>query len=225
MADLFTDCKAVIFDLDGTLLDTISDLASSMNYTLEKFGFPVKELSHHAKSVGNGLRKYAERCIPKEHLTEGFLDEFVPVVAEHYRANSTGKTIPYDGIYELLDFLKQTGIMINILSNKRDDFVKELAQHYFSDYNFVCACGELPTVAKKPNPEAALLIADKCNVAPDKILFIGDSTYDIITGKNANMKTVAVTWGYQPESMLLAENPDFIAHKPQDIINYIKQNF
>lgn len=216
--------SAVIFDLDGTLLDTISDLANSMNHTLEKHGFPAKELSHHKKAIGNGLRKYAERCIPKEFVSEAFLDEFVPAVANHYRANSTIETIPFDGIYELLDFLQKNNILINILSNKRDDFVKELTLHYFSDYKFVCANGELPTVSKKPDPEAALLIANECKVDPSCILFIGDSTYDIKTGKNANMKTIAVTWGYQPESMLVAENPDFIAHNPKDIIEYLSIN-
>lgn len=217
-----TCCKAVIFDLDGTLLDTIADLASSMNSTLEHFGFPTKELHYHAMAVGNGLRKYAERCIPKEHLSEEFLDEFVFILAEKYRANSMVKTVPFDGINELLFFLQENNIIINILSNKRDGFVKELTLHYFSDFEIKYANGELPSIAKKPDPEAALLIADKCNINPCEVLFIGDSIYDIQTGKNAGMKTVAVNWGYQPESMLLSEKPDFIAHKPSDIIEYIE---
>ncbi len=217
--------KAVIFDLDGTLLDTITDLSASMNYGLEKFGFPTQELSHHKSAIGNGLRKYSERSIPKDSVSDNFLDEFVPVVASHYRTNSTIKTAPFDGICELLDFLQTNDIKLNILSNKLDDFVKELTQYYFTNYNFVCAMGELPTVAKKPDPEAALIIAEKCNIKPQNILFVGDSIYDIQTGKNANMKTVAALWGYQPEYMLIAENPDFIAHKPQDIIEYIKTTF
>lgn len=217
-----TCCKAVIFDLDGTLLDTIADLASSMNHTLERFGFPTKELPYHTMAVGKGLRNYAERCIPKECVSEIFLDKFVPVVSEKYRVNSMVKTVPFDGINELLSFLQDNNIIINILSNKRDDFVKELTLHYFADFDIKFANGELPHVAKKPDPEAALLIADKCNVKPGEVLFIGDSVYDIKTGKNAGMKTIAVTWGYQPESMLLPEKPDYIAHKPEDIIEYIK---
>ncbi len=225
MNNISNKIKAVIFDLDGTLLDTISDLAFSMNYALEKYGFPKKELLHHKKAIGNGLRKYAERCLPEEQATQDFLDEFVPIVADHYRKNSTLKTIPFDGIFELLDFLGSNNIIINILSNKRDDFVKELTLHYFGDYSFLCANGELPTVAKKPDPEAALLIAKECNLTPDEILFVGDSTYDIKTGKNASMKTIGVTWGYQPLDLLLSEKPDFVAHKPQDIIEYIKDTF
>lgn len=217
-----TSCKAVIFDLDGTLLDTIRDLADSMNHTLKHFGFPERELSHHEKAVGNGLRKYAERCIPEDSLTDELLDEFVPFWAAHYRENSMVKTVPYDGICELLDFLTQNNIMVNILSNKRDDFVKELALHYFPDYKFVCASGELPNVAKKPDPEAALKILDECNIESSEMIFIGDSIYDIKTGKAAGMKTIAVTWGYQPKELLEEENPDFFADKPQDIIEYIK---
>lgn len=225
MDKISNNLKAVIFDLDGTLLDTISDLSDSMNFGLEHYGFEKKELSHHKKSIGNGLRKYAKRCIPAEYVSDEFLDEFVPVVANHYRKNSAIKTLPFEGICELLDFLKDSNIMINILSNKRDDFVKELALHYFGNYSFVCACGELPEIAKKPDPEAALLIAKKCNADVSKVLFIGDSIYDIKTGKNANMKTIAVTWGYQPEELLASEKPDFIAHKPEDIIEYIKTSF
>ncbi len=216
-----TCCKAVIFDLDGTLLDTIGDLAESMNYALKSLGFAERELSHHSWAIGNGLRKYAKRCLPQDAVTDTILDEVCAVFSQHYNTHSSIKTVPYDGICQLLEFLNKNNILVNILSNKRDGFVKELTQHYFGNLNFVCVNGELPNVAKKPNPEAALLIAEKCNIAPAGILFIGDSVYDIQTGKNAGMKTIAVTWGYQPEDSLVAEDPDFIAHTPTDIINYI----
>lgn len=217
-----TFCKAVIFDLDGTLLHTIEDLADSMNYTLKQFDMPTHELSHHVKAIGNGLKKYAERSVTEENKNDEFLDKFVSLLALRYRENSMNKTVPFDGIVKLLKFLEDNNIILNILSNKRDDFVKELALHYFSDFEFKCANGELPDVAKKPAPDAALRIAEECNLKPDEILFIGDSIYDIQTGKNAKMKTVAVTWGYQPENMLIAEKPDFLAHTPDDLINYIK---
>ena len=220
-----TCCKGVIFDLDGTLLDTICDLSDSMNRTLEHYGFPDCDIKHHKKSIGNGIRKYSERCIPKDMLNSDFLDEFVSKVVNDYRINSMVKTKPFDGILELLTFLEQNGIVINILSNKRDDFVKELTLHYFKNFNFKCAVGELPGISKKPSPDASLKIAKECGLSPCEIIFIGDSIYDIQTGKNSGMKTIAVTWGYQPESMLLSENPDFIANHPQDIINYIKNNY
>lgn len=218
-----TCCKAVIFDLDGTLLNTIGDLAESMNYALKKSGFCERELNHHSWAIGNGLRKYIERCLPDGAVSDNTLDRISVDFSEHYNSHCCVKTAPYDGIIELLAFLNESNILVNILSNKRDEFVKELALHYFDDYEFVCVNGELPDVAKKPDPEAALLIAKKCNISPRDILFIGDSVYDIQTGKNSGMKTLAVTWGYQPEDKLIAEKPDFLAHTPKDIIKYIKQ--
>lgn len=217
-----TCCKAVIFDLDGTILDTLEDLADAMNLTLSKFGFPELELSHHKKAIGNGIRKYAERCIPEEKLTDALLDEFVKVAAEDYKNNSTVKTKPFDGICEILDFLVDKGISINVLSNKRNEFVNKLTKHYFPMYKFDCVYGELPGIPKKPDPSSALKIAGDIGIAPENILFVGDSIYDIITGKSAGMKTVAVTWGNQERDLLNTENPDFIADFAGEIIDYIK---
>ena len=214
--------KAVIFDLDGTILDTLSDLADAMNITLEKFGFPKRELSHHRKAIGNGIRKYAERCIPEEALSDALLDEFVAVAAQDYKNNSTVKTTPFPGIKDLMDFLSENGISISILSNKRNEIVTALSEHYFSEYSFDCVYGELPGIPKKPDPAAALKIAADCGFDPHEVLFIGDSIYDVITGKNAGMKTLAVTWGNQDRETLESENPDFIADTAEEIINYIK---
>lgn len=216
-------CKAVIFDLDGTILDTLEDLADSMNLTLTKFGFPEKELAHHRKAIGNGLRKYAERCIPENSLSEELLDEFIKVAANDYKNNCTKKTKPFDGIFELLDFLVKNSISINVLSNKRNEFVKKLTAHYFPDFEFECVYGELPGIPKKPNPAAALKIAQDINIPPENILIIGDSTFDIITGKNAKMQTLAVTWGNQDKDLLNTENPDCIAECVHEIKNYIKK--
>ena len=146
-----TCCKAVIFDLDGTILDTLNDLADSMNLTLSKFGFPIRPLEHHKKAIGNGIRKFAERCIPENALTDALLDDFVKIAAEDYRNNCTVKTKPFDGICNLLDFLTENNISINVLSNKRNDFTNELTHHYFPAYNFDCIYGELPGIPKKPD--------------------------------------------------------------------------
>lgn len=217
-----TCCKAVIFDLDGTLLDTIKDLGNSMNYILTKHGFPKRENDHFVRSIGNGLRKFAERCLPQSAVSEELLDVIVPELVEHYGKHYAEKTVVFDGITELLDFLRDEKISINILSNKRDEFVKELMPIYFADYNFDCVIGELPDIPRKPDPTSALEIANRCNILPSDILFIGDSIYDIITGKNAGMKTLAVTWGYQPKELLISEEPDFVADSPSQIIEYIK---
>lgn len=217
-----TCCKAVIFDLDGTILDTLEDLADAMNLTLSKFRFPERELSYHKKAIGNGIRTYAQRCIPEESLTDALLDEFVKIAAEDYKNNSTVKTKPFDGICKLMDFLVENSISINVLSNKRNEFVNNLTHHYFPTYKFDCVYGELPGIPKKPDPSSALNIAKDIGINPTDIVFIGDSIYDIIAGKNANMKTIAVTWGNQERDLLNTENPDFIADCVDEIIDYIK---
>lgn len=217
-------CKGVIFDLDGTLLDTIEDLSGAMNYTLYKHNFPTHPLSHHKKAIGNGTKKYSERSLPKEYKKPEFISSFTKEVLDKYRTMSTIKTVPYDGIFELLCFLKDENIKINVLSNKRDDFVKELIPHYFGNFDFVCANGEIDGIPRKPHPASALNIANMCSLSPSEMLIIGDSIYDVQTGKAANMKTVAAAWGYQPEELLIAENPDFLAKKPTDIIDYIKNS-
>ncbi len=218
-----TCCKAVIFDLDGTILDTLEDLADSMNLTLSKFGFPERELEHHRNAIGNGIRKFAQRCIPEEAVNDALLDDFVRVAADDYKNNCTIKTKPFDGICELLDFLTEKGLSINVLSNKRNDFVNNLTLHYFPSYKFDCIYGELPDVPKKPDPSSALKIAGDICVNPEDIIFIGDSIYDVITGKNAGMKTIAVTWGNHNKDLLNSENPDFIADTTDEIIDYIKR--
>lgn len=217
-----TTFKAAIFDLDGTLLDTIGDLAESMNTTLASYGFPVFPLPYHTSAVGNGIRAYAEKCIPKTKATPEFLDEFVRKVSNHYSENSMKNTVPFDGILPLLDFLKEQGVVLNVLSNKVDACAKSMINHYFKDYGFRCVYGERPGILKKPDPGVALAIAKECGVAPSEVIFIGDSIYDIMTGNNAGMCSVGALWGYQSYEMLEEKKPSFLANTPYDIIDYIK---
>ncbi len=217
-----TCCKAILFDLDGTLLDTIKDIGSSMNYILEKYSFPIKDDNHYFCAIGNGLRNLAKVSFPEDIVTDELLDKIVPEFIEYYGNHSMEKTSVYEGINELLEFCNKNGIIICVLSNKRDGLVKELIPHYFHDYKFAYSLGESSEFPRKPDPASALYLSEKLGVLPSDVLFIGDSIYDIRTGKNAGMKTVAVTWGYQPKGQLIAENPDFIADSTAEIIEYIK---
>lgn len=214
--------QAAIFDLDGTLLDTIEDLAAAMNWGLEKYGFPALPLDHHKAAVGNGLKKYAERSLPQKASTPEFLDRFVKEVGETYQKNSMVKTEPFSGISELLTFLREQGISVHVLSNKIDAFVKELVIHYFGEGVFGQTRGERVGVPKKPDPTGAIEIAKELHIPPRNILFIGDSVYDVICGKQAGMHTIATSWGYQSEERLIAEKPDFLAKTPYDIIEYLR---
>lgn len=218
-----TSFKAAIFDLDGTLLDSIGDLSNAVNETLASYGFPTLPLSHHLRAIGNGLRAYVAECIPEEKKTDAFLDEFVKEVGVRYDASCTKTTAPFDGIVELLHFLKEQNIKINVLSNKVDDFAKRMIAHYFKDYGFSSVYGERVGVPRKPEPDAALAIAEECGVKPEEVLFIGDSIYDVLTGKNAGMFSIAAAWGYQSEEMLLEKMPDLLVHSPLEIIEFLKR--
>lgn len=214
--------KAAIFDLDGTLLDSIGDLAQAMNDTLSEYGFATFPLPYHKGAVGNGIRAYAEKCIPEDKNTPEFLDEFVKSVGTKYDKMCTVTTKPFDGIKELLDYLKSENIELNVLSNKLDGFAKEMIEYYFKDYGFKCVLGERPNVPKKPDPTAAFEIAKSCGVEPQEVIFIGDSIFDVLTGKNAKMFSVAAAWGYQSVQMLSEKEPDLLALKPTDIIDFLK---
>lgn len=217
-----TTFKAAIFDLDGTLLDSIGDLSCAMNETLVSCGFPTFPLPYHKSAVGNGIRAYAQKCIPAGKDTPEFLDEFVRQMEARYDQSCTATTTPFEGIVPLLDYLREQHILLNVLSNKVDSFAKNMIHHYFDSYGFHCVYGERPNVPKKPAPDAALAIAKECDAAPCEVIFIGDSIYDVMTGKNAGMVSIAAGWGYQSEEMLKEKMPDLIAHSPLDIIDFLK---
>lgn len=215
--------KAAIFDLDGTLLDTIRDLGGAVNWGLSQYGFPTLPMEHHINAVGQGLRNYCAKSIPEEKVTDELLDVFVEKVKQHYNEFCTEETQVYEGIYDLIAYMKEQGISVNILSNKVDAIVEKLASHYFGEGVFDKAYGERENIPRKPDPTAALSLAEELGMAPSEILFIGDSVYDVITGKRAGMCSVAVSWGYQSTDRLKAESPAFIAQTPYDIIEYLKE--
>ncbi len=210
---------AAIFDLDGTLLDTIEDLGAAMNRTLLHYGFPALPLEHHKRSIGNGVRKYAERSIPEKSLSDALLDEFTARMKKDYRENSMVLTKPFDGILPLLDKMQEKGILISVLTNKVDAFAKEMVAHYFKGYDFKLVVGEREGIPKKPNPRMANFILGNLGVTPCKAVFIGDSIYDIQTGRNAGMFTIGAAWGYQPKELLLKENPTYLLDTPFDLLN------
>jgi len=215
--------QAAIFDLDGTLLDTIQDLGSAVNWGLSEYGFPTLPMEHHVNAVGQGLRNYCAKSIPEDKVTDELLDVFVEKVKKHYRENCMVETKVYDGILELLSSLKEEGISVHVLSNKVDAIVKMLIQHYFKENTFGLAYGERENVPRKPDPTAALSLAEELGINPSEILFIGDSVYDVITGNRAGMCAIAASWGYQSSERLAAENPAFLANTPYDIISYLKE--
>lgn len=207
----------VIFDLDGTLLNTINDLGSSVNDVLKYYGLPEHSIEEYMKMVGNGMKRLLLSSLPPEQTEridiEQAFDMFQKIYAEKYMEH----TVPYDGIPELVEWLYHSGIKLAVNSNKRDDYTKSLIDKYFTHIPFVQVLGERPGIPRKPDPSAALEIAAEMGESPEKLLYIGDSEVDIETGKNAGMDTVGVIWGFRGRGGLDAVKAVYIAESPVDI--------
>lgn len=212
--------NAVIFDLDGTLLNTLDDLMDSANYALHKQGFPVRSREEIRKFVGNGVKKLIERAVPAGISGED-IEQTLAVFKEHYSGNMLNKTGPYNGIMELLARLKEGGISAAIVSNKFDPAVKELNHQFFEDYIQV-AIGESETVARKPAPDTAVEALRQLGISADQAVYVGDSDVDIQTAQNAGLDSISVTWGFRDRDFLLEHGANIIIDHPLELLKYIK---
>lgn len=215
--------RAVIFDLDGTLLNTLEDLRDGVNYVLALRGYPERSLEEIRRFVGNGIGKLIERVVPKEvteEEREEILKEFRPYYTEHCRI----KTGPYNGIMELLKELKERNIKMAIVSNKNDAAVKELAKYYFSEYINV-AIGECAGIQKKPSPDSVFKAISLLGEEKEQAVYVGDSEVDRETAANAGMDCISVTWGFRDEALLKSLGPEYLIHKPEEIIRIVENSF
>ena len=210
--------KAVIFDLDGTLLDTLEDIVDSTNSMLSQFGFPHHDLQTYKYFVGEGIEKLVRRALPKEKNEENFIAHCVTLMREEYSRRWANKTRPYLKIPELLDTLTSRGIKMAILSNKPDDFTKEMVAKFFPEWKFTIVQGEKLSVPKKPDPTAALSIAKKLKISPHKFLFLGDSEIDMKTAQAAKMYPVGVLWGFRTAEELISSGAKRLIQNPWDLI-------
>ncbi len=212
--------QAVLFDLDGTLLDTLEDLRDSTNYALSLWGYPERSLEEIRTFVGNGMRNLILRAVP-DGLAAGRQEQVLEEFREHYLAHCRVKTHPYQGILELLRYLKGHGIAMAIISNKSDTAVKKLAQYYFADYIDV-AIGEREGIRKKPAPDTVHEAMRILGVGRDQTVYIGDSDVDRATAENAGLACISVTWGFRGREMLQKLNPEYLADRPEDIISIVE---
>lgn len=212
--------KAVIWDLDGTLLDTLDDLAASTNAALVQQGMPARTKEEVRMFVGNGVRKLMIRAVPGGEENPAFESALAGFVA-HYGAHSRDNTKPYDGIPELLDELDAMGVRQAIVSNKIDFAVKELSKAYFGDRMQV-AVGDDPSRKKKPAPDSVWEAMRQLGVMAEETVYVGDSDVDVITARNAGISCVAVCWGFRPEECLQEAGAQHIAHTPDELLEMIK---
>ena len=200
--------QLAIFDLDGTLLDTLDDLADSVNYALEQKEFPKRTREEVRQFVGNGIRKLIERAVP-DGTTEEVTDYVFEVFKDRYKVHCADKTKPYDGVVELLKQLQTKGIKTAVVSNKADFAVKELCEKYFPE--LLCeAIGERTGIARKPAPDTVNEVLRLLNVDRKQAVYIGDSEVDVETAKNAAMDCIAVDWGFRDAEVLCSAGAEVI---------------
>ena len=213
--------KAVVFDLDGTLLDTLDDLAASTNAALEQNGLPVRTTQEVRSFVGNGIGNLIARAMPeqgKDHPQyQAVLDAFVA----HYAEHSRDCTRPYDGIMDMLDALDQKGVKLAIVSNKVDFAVKELSALYFGQ-RMLAAIGDHPSRARKPAPDSVFTALQIMGVSVEEAVYVGDSDVDVFTAHNAGLPCCAVTWGFRSEESLAEAGADYVAHTPKELLEQIE---
>lgn len=201
--------RAVIFDLDGTLLNTLDDLAASTNAALRQFGYPERTVEEVRRFVGNGVRLLMVRALPQGEETPRF-EEILAYFRQHYAAHCREATAPYPGIPALLARLRERGVRVAVVSNKFDAAVKELCHAYFGGEVEV-AVGESPAVAKKPAPDAVLAAMRELGVSPADAVYVGDSEVDVETARRAGLPCISVLWGFRDRAELVAHGATHFA--------------
>ncbi|NCC50648.1 MAG: HAD family hydrolase [Spartobacteria bacterium] len=213
---------AIIFDLDGTLLNTIEDLADAINHALGLLGLDLRHTPEACKQfVGHGVRVMVERALPPDRRDAATLNTCVNAVREEYARNWNRKTRLYHGIPELLDALTQTGMPMCILTNKPEANARQIADHYFARWPFAIVRGAREDTPLKPDPAASLDIADALGVTPAACLHVGDSAVDMRTARAAGMFAVGVTWGFRGREEIAAAGADAIIDDPADVLQWI----
>ena len=210
---------AVVFDLDGTLLDTLEDIRDAVNESLAAFGFAPRTLEEIRSFVGNGAVKLLERALPHPVPDDTFRALYRDYDAR-YTANAQNKTHPYPGILELLREVRARGYRIAVLSNKQDSAVRLLCAHYFPELVDL-AVGPTEGRRTKPAPDGPEYICRTLGVDASDVLYVGDSETDMLTGKNVGMFTLAVTWGFRDRAALVQNGAEYFAEEPKDILNYL----
>lgn len=215
--------KLVIFDLDGTLLNTIEDLGNASNYALSKNDYPTHSLASYPFFVGNGVRNLIRKALPDEARTDSVIDALLKDFKEYYNEHNTDCTKPYDGIVDLLHSLKDAGVKMAIASNKYQQATERIVAHYFPEIDFVSVQGQRDGVNVKPDPSVVFTILGEAMVPKTDVLYVGDSGVDMETARRACVDSVGVTWGFRSEKELNEYHADRIVNKASDIFNIVME--
>lgn len=213
--------KLLIFDLDGTLLNTIADLAQSTNYALNKLGFPTHKEEAYNFMVGNGINKLFERALPEGEKTEENIHLIRNQFIGHYSVHSMDKSCPYPGITELLKNLQKQNRQLAVASNKYQAGTEKLILHYFPEITFAAVFGQRDGVIPKPDPTIIYDILNITHTPKKETLYIGDSGVDMQTAINSGIDSCGVTWGFRPRTELETFHPNHIIDKAEEILHII----
>lgn len=212
--------NSIIFDLDGTLLNTIEDLANACNYALTTLGYKTHDVEKYKTFVGNGRYKLVERMLPEDKRSIENIEKALDLFDSYYENHMIDMTKPYDGIMEMLDCLINRGINIAVVSNKPHEFTTEVVKNYFGN-RFEVVYGHKKNTKEKPDPWAVLEVIDEFKVNKDECLYVGDSEIDINTAKNAGVKSVGVEWGFRGKGELESAGANYIVNKPEQILEIL----
>ena len=222
---IMSTIKLAIFDMDGTILDTLKDLQDSLNYSLEKMGYPIRTYEEVRSFVGNGIRKLIERAVPMGTPADK-IDETHQIFMPYYEKHCADKTRPYDGIVDLLTRLKEEGMTTAVVSNKAHAAVLDLCEEYFKGL-FDIAVGEQEGMEKKPAPDSVNYVLKQLGFSKEEAVYIGDSEVDIATAINSELTPYIVTWGFRDEEFLRENGAKIIVSSTDelyDILSYGKMN-
>ena len=215
--------KAVIFDLDGTLVDSLADLSDSVNLMLESYGFPTHEMEQYRYFVGNGSKKLMERTLPRDKAASAeFVEEALVKYKAIYKERLLEKTRPYNGVRELLAELKSRGIPLAVCTNKHNDAALTIVKILFAPSTFEEVLGDRPGFPKKPNPATPLEIASHLGVKPDEVAYLGDTSVDMETAVHAGFLPVGVLWGFRPEEELVKIGAKVLLKAPLELLEKVE---
>ena len=213
--------KLVASDLDGTLLNTIDDLADAANWVCARHGWPLHTVEEYKRFVGNGIPRLVERFAP-QGTSQEVLDQAFQEFMDWYGVHKEDKTAPYPGIAALIDALNTAGVQCAVFSNKADPLCGKIIEHYFGAGRFVLVRGSRPGVPTKPDPTGVYSLMQDLHADPASTLFVGDSDVDILTGHNAGLPAMGALWGFRGRAELTAAGADALAGVPEDILEYVR---
>lgn len=213
------EITTIVFDMDGTVLNTLEDLTVSMNYVLDRFNMPGHSLEEYRLFFGNGVKEALRLSLP-EGASADIIDEMMVVFKEHYDAHCLDRTRPYDGIVDVMRQLKEKGYRLAIVSNKIDSAVKELNDRFFADY-VDTALGEKTGINRKPAPDMVYAALKEMGSTKEESIYIGDSEVDLMTARNSELPCISVLWGFRDKKNLIEQGADCFADRPEDIIRIL----